>query len=147
MHEFKEELRWRHPPKVLAIPSLFKLSSPGPRIGENKYTFNPLERNIWYTARRSKTKVMIRLHGHDLNGSYPNFCSSKSYPDRADFFFVPVRIRKPRGKHREGRIEVREVRSVTPARVKKKFQCTPYSPTCSCAHTLGYEDLVIASTN
>jgi hypothetical protein len=61
--------------------------------------------------------------------------------------FLPVRIRKPRGKHREGRIEVREVRSVTPARVKKKFQCTPYSPTCSCAHTLGYEDLVIASTN
>jgi hypothetical protein len=41
----------------------------------------------------------------------------------------------PRGPHQEGGIEIREVNSATPAKVKKKFQWTPYSPTCSCADT------------
>jgi hypothetical protein len=48
---------------------------------------------------------------------------------------LPARIMMPRGPHQEGGIEMREVKSATPAKVRKKFQWTPYSPTCSCADT------------
>lgn len=44
-------------------------------------------------------------------------------------FKVPMRISEPRIPQYWGQILVIEVRIDTPASVKKKFQCTPYSPT------------------
>jgi hypothetical protein len=35
---------------------------------------------------------------------------------------LPARIMMPRGPHQEGGIEMREVKSATPAKVRKKFQ-------------------------
>lgn len=97
--------------------------------------------------QRSKYNL-IRLNVRYKNSlaidKFPIQISALQKSNLIEQISLPIRIMMPRGKHREGDIEIREVRSVTPARVKKKFQCTPYSPTCSCANTLGYEDLVIA---
>lgn len=47
---------------------------------------------------------------------------------------LPVRRKTPKEPHHEDGMQIKEVRRPTPANVKKKFQCTPYSPTCSCTY-------------
>lgn len=105
-------------PNMLKIPSLFWLIKSNPLLSESRYMFNPFTKQLWYPEWNNFfLRIIKSLHMHNMLVKIKEPIES-----------IPIRIMDPRiPQYCGGRLTM-GVRIDTAASVKKKFQCTPYSP-------------------
>lgn len=90
-------------------------------LSEMRYSFNPEDSQIWYPEIKNSNGPYIKKRL--LQYKFPS-----KYQTKLEMT-VPARISRPTRPQCFGWILTMDVRIETAARVKKKFQWTPYSPT------------------